>query len=112
MDIFTHPHAEFTPLPGGSRRRIRSYDSELMAVEVEFEAGGTGAPHTHPHTQLTYCLRGEFEFTLNGRTYLLRPGDTLLFPAGAEHGCTALSDGALLDVFTPAREDFLPGAGK
>lgn len=107
MRIFTDTNGAFEELGGGLRRRIRSYNSQIMGIEVDFDAGGVGTPHAHPHTQLTYCLSGEFEFTSAGQKYILRAGDTLLFPAGVEHGCTALSAGTLYDVFTPMREDFL-----
>lgn len=105
--IFSSAQDDFRELGGGVRRRVRSFSGTLMGVEVNFDAGSIGAPHTHPHTQLTYCLSGEFEFTAGGRRHILRAGDTLLFPAGVEHGCVALKAGTVYDVFTPAREDFL-----
>lgn len=94
-------------LGGGVRRRIRSYDEQVMAVEVAFDKGGIGQPHTHPHKQITYCLVGEFRFNVDGEEVMLHTGDTLIFPEGALHGCVALTDGMLLEVFIPAREDLL-----
>ena len=94
-------------LGGGVRRRIRSFDKALMAVEVAFDKGSVGEPHTHPHRQITYCLVGEFRFNVEGEEVLLNTGDTLIFPENAAHGCVALTEGILLDVFTPPREDFL-----
>jgi hypothetical protein len=32
-------------------------------TELHFEEGAVGALHSHPHTQTTYVLEGEFEFT-------------------------------------------------
>ena len=49
-----------TQLGGGVERSILAYDDPLMAVEVSFETGAEGAPHTHPHTQLSYVLSGSF----------------------------------------------------
>ena len=105
--IFSAAQGDLRELGDGVRRRVRSYNGAIMGVEVDFDEGGVGAPHTHPHTQLTYCLSGEFEFTSGGQKHILRAGDTLLFPAGTEHGCVALKAGRLFDVFTPARQDFL-----
>ena len=53
-----HQDVEPIQLGGGTERRILAYDSPLMAVEVSFETGSEGAPHTHPHTQMSYVLSG------------------------------------------------------
>ena len=34
-------------------------------------------------------------------------GDSFLVPTNTLHGAVALSEGVLIDVFTPLREDFL-----
>ena len=93
--------------PGLIERKIRACGGSLMMVEVVFAAGGVGALHSHPHEQVTYCLSGVFEFTIAGETRLVRAGDSLYVPGGAEHGTRCLEGGHLLDVFTPQREDFL-----
>jgi len=74
---------------------------------VRFEAGAEGYEHEHPHEQMSYCLQGSFEFRIAGMKRLLRAGETIVIPGGARHGVTALEDGALLDAFTPLREDLL-----
>lgn len=98
------------PLPAGKgvTRRILAYTDTLMCVENQFEAGAEGPLHSHPHTQITYVLSGAFSFTIEGETHTVRAGDALLKTNGVEHGCLCLEAGALLDVFTPMREDFLP----
>ena len=93
--------------PGRVSRRIRARGGRLMMVEVFFTAGGSGAAHSHPHEQATYCLAGEFRFTVEGETRTLRPGDTVYIPGGAGHGTVCVAEGRLLDVFSPQREDFL-----
>ena len=94
-------------LGGGVKRRILAHGDALMQVEVHFEKGAVGAMHTHPHSQLTYVLKGSFEFTVNGETKIVNQGDTLYKTPGIPHGCRCLEKGILLDTFTPPREDFL-----
>ena len=103
-------HADTLPQSGGEgvTRRILAYTDGLMCVENTFETGTVGALHSHPHTQITYVLSGAFEFTIDGETRIVRTGDTLLKEDGVVHGCTCLEAGALLDIFNPMREDFLP----
>ena len=102
-------YAQTIPQNGGEgvQRRILAYTDGLMCVENRFEKGAVGALHSHPHTQITYILEGEFSFTIDGETRTVRKGDTLLKEDGVIHGCTCLEAGALLDIFNPMREDFI-----
>ena len=99
--------ASFTELGGGTRRRILAHNSEMMAVEVDFDTGATGSDHSHPHTQISYVLSGEFTYHIGGETHTMKPGDSIVVPGGSVHGCACTSAGTLLDVFAPMREDFL-----
>ena len=98
---------EAIPLGGGTERRILAYSDDLMTVEVSFEAGAEGAPHSHPHTQLSYALSGSFRYTVEGESVVLNPGDSVVVPSGLTHSTVCLEKGVLLDVFTPKRDDFL-----
>ena len=102
-------HQEVQPiqLGGGTERRILAYDDSLMAVEVSFETGSEGAPHSHPHTQMSYVLSGSFRYSIEGESVILNPGDSVVVPGGLVHSTVCLEKGVLLDVLTPMREDFL-----
>lgn len=91
----------------GVKRRIFEPGKSLMMMEVHFIKGAKGYEHSHPHEQMTYCLKGSFEFQINGVKRLLHQGETLVIPSGAVHCTTALEEGVLLDTFTPLREDLL-----
>lgn len=102
-------HAHTLPESGGEgvTRRILAYTDGLMCVENTFERGAVGKLHHHPHTQITYVVSGEFEFTIAGEVRTVTAGDTLLKEDGVEHGCVCTKAGVLLDIFTPMREDFI-----
>ena len=92
----------------GMRRRILARGGKLMAVEAVFEEGAEGALHDHPHEQISYVTAGRVRFAVDGESAELGPGDSVYVPSGASHGLKALeADSAVLDVFTPQREDFL-----
>lgn len=80
---------------------------DLMVVAFRFREGAEGAVHSHPHVQATYVASGRFRFTVAGAETEVGPGDSFVIPSGAEHGCTCLVAGALIDSFTPRRDDFL-----
>lgn len=93
-------------LSAGVTRTILASSGKLMTVEFRFAKGSVGAPHSHPHEQVGYVAQGTFEATLGGETTTLTVGDTYYVPPNVVHGVTALTDGILIDVFTPPREDF------
>ncbi len=72
-----------------------------------YEPGAIGYEHRHVHEQVCYCLAGEFEFTIEGEKTRLKAGDSVYVPSSMLHGALCLSEGRLLDIFTPQREDFL-----
>lgn len=94
-------------LGGGTSRRIRAYNEEMMLVEVIFETGAVGSDHSHPHTQISYVLSGEFTYHIEGEARTMLPGDSIVVGGGKVHGCTCVKAGTLLDVFAPMRADFV-----
>jgi quercetin dioxygenase-like cupin family protein len=93
---------------GGVMRRVLAESPELMLVEVAFPAGGVGPEHSHPHVQSTLVKSGRFEFTIDGESFEVGPGDAFNIPSNAVHACRALGEpGVLVDSFTPRRDDFL-----
>ncbi len=106
-NVIFHSDAPLTDLGGGVSRRVLAYSPRLMTVEVNFEKGGEGSVHTHPHCQNTYVRSGRFRFSIDGEPVEVGPGDTIAFPPDVPHGTLCLEAGTLLDIFTPMREDFV-----
>lgn len=96
----------------GVERKILAYTDRLMCVENYFKKGGIGISHHHPHTQITYVVSGQFEFTIGDEKKIVNPGDSMLNRDSVEHGCVCLKEGILLDIFSPMREDFVNGDEK
>lgn len=91
----------------GLSRQIMGYNDQIMMVKVMFEEGTVGYEHHHPHVQTTYVESGEFEVNINGEKKLLKKGDGFFAPPDEPHGVVCKKAGALIDVFSPVREDFL-----
>jgi quercetin dioxygenase-like cupin family protein len=98
---------EWEDVEAGVRRRILQAQGRLMLMEVRFAAGAAGYEHNHVHEQISYCIAGRFEYSLDGRTHVLAEGDSIYVPSNVRHGAKALEAGSLIDVFTPVREDLL-----
>jgi quercetin dioxygenase-like cupin family protein len=98
---------EWTEMAEGVNRKILGYDEKIMMVKVKFDKGTTVVPHSHMHTQTSYIAKGKFEFSVGDETKIVSYGDGLYIPSNVAHGVVCLEDGVIVDVFTPAREDFL-----
>jgi quercetin dioxygenase-like cupin family protein len=95
------------PAEPGVTRKIMMPGASLMMMEVHFEEGAEGYEHAHPHEQMSYCLKGRIEFTINGQKSIIAAGEHVVIPMGAKHGARALEPSALLDCFTPLRADLI-----
>jgi quercetin dioxygenase-like cupin family protein len=73
---------------------------------VDIDAGASFPEHAHLHEQTVNVLEGTLEVTVNGVTHTLVPGVALVIPPHAPHWGRALTACRVLDVFSPAREDY------
>lgn len=94
-------------LGAGVQRKILGFDDGLMMVRVRFAPGAVGEMHRHPHRQVTHVEAGSFEVEIGGERRRLAVGDSFFVAPDVEHGVMALEAGELIDVFAPARADFL-----
>lgn len=107
LEAFVSGAGGWETVADGIRRKILGYDAELMMVAVRFDAGAVGAPHRHPHRQVTYVAAGRFSAEIDGRKQEVAAGDSFFVAPDLVHGVVALEAGTLIDVFTPARTDFV-----
>ena len=98
---------DWQDMENGIKRKIMSYDDNLMLVKVAFEKGGIGTPHSHYHSQITHIESGVFEVQIGNEKQTLKAGDAFYIPPNVVHGAVCLEAGVLIDVFSPMREDFL-----
>lgn len=91
----------------GIKRQLLGYGDSLMGVRVWFEAGAVGEVHAHVHAQMAYVESGKFKVTVGDKVSILSAGDSFFAPPHTDHGAVCLEAGVLIDVFSPAREDFL-----
>ncbi len=93
----------------GVRRRTLVDGDTMMQMLVTFEAGSRLPEHQHPHEQISHVLSGQVRFKLDGgaETRDLNAGESIYLPANLPHGAEALEASAVLDTFSPPREDLL-----
>ena len=105
--FFISEETEWENVAEGLSRQIMGYDDKIMLVKAKFETGAIGVMHKHYHSQVTYVESGEFEMTIGDKVKTLKRGDSFYILPWVMHGCVCTKPGILIDVFSPAREDFL-----
>ncbi|WP_335964415.1 cupin domain-containing protein [Galbibacter sp. PAP.153] len=106
-DFFKEDENPWEAVAEGISRQITGFNTDLMMVKVKFKKGAIGYQHQHIHSQSSFVASGKFEITIGGKTEILTTGDTFFVQPNIIHGAKCIEDGVLVDVFNPAREDFL-----
>lgn len=92
-------------LPGISRRAV--WQQGVMLTFFTFEPRSVVPEHRHPHEQITVVMRGAMQFTLDGETRVLHPGDGACIPPNAPHSAVILDEPTeAIDAWNPPREDY------
>ena len=91
-----------------TRTAVRSARS---LVTINWIAPGVPRPppHHHPFDQLSFIFAGTMIFQIDGEEFELGPGSAILIPPDAPHTAWPIGSDTVLnvDVFAPAREDYL-----
>lgn len=91
-------------IPGFRGRLVHGKEMSLVFWEVE--QGAEVPAHDHQNEQIMHVLEGQFEFSLDGTTRVCQPGDIVLIPSFSTHSGKALTPCRLMDIFSPAREEY------
>ncbi|EDT42579.1 cupin domain-containing protein [Burkholderia ambifaria] len=66
--------------------------------------------HHHLNEQITWITAGSVEVFSQGKRFVVSAGQIIVFPANVPHEFRALEDGTVdIDIFTPARQDWIDG---
>ena len=76
-------------------------------ARVEFDEAAVGEVHSHPHSQVSYVIRGQFDYFIDCDETRIGPAHSFYVEPNLDHGAVCREAGVLIDVFSPAREDFL-----
>lgn len=83
------------------------YAAQSMLVKWIFKKGAEVPLHHHMNEQITWITKGAVKVYSQGREYTVKAGDVIVFPANVPHRFVALEDTIDIDVFAPARQDWI-----
>ena len=102
MNLNTLPSKEL--MPGYHGKMV--HGNQLTWAFWTVEKGAVVPEHQHLHEQIMHVVEGDFEFTLDGETKICKPGDIVHIPSNLPHSGKAITPCKLMDVFSPAREEY------
>lgn len=83
--------------------------TQTIMIRWELKAGALLPLHFHANEQITSVEKGSLEVYSQGRRYVVKPGQTMVFPPNVPHEFIALEDVVIVEVQTPARQDYING---
>jgi quercetin dioxygenase-like cupin family protein len=89
------------------KREILVSSAAMTLVRHRMVQGWRGTAHSHPHEQMVYIVSGSIEVNVGGTSHRVQAGDSFIVASNVVHQATALEDSVVLDIFTPAREEYL-----
>ena len=78
----------------------------VTVLHAKLEAGVLLPEHAHHNEQVVNVIEGELELTVDGETYSLVPGTSMILEPNVPHSARAVTDCRVIDVFHPVRKDF------
>mgnify|MGYP005849377367 CR=1 FL=1 len=98
---------QFVKMIEGAQRKTLAVGEKGLLGEFHLAKGALLPVHSHPHEQIGYLISGEMVFTIQGREYPVKPGDSWAIPGGVEHSAKVTQDTVAIEVFVPVRQDYL-----
>ena len=95
-------------LPGIQLKTL-VYGEKTLFSQFRLEAGSVLPRHSHPHEQTGYLVEGKIRFTIGEQTFEAGPGDSWCIPGNTPHSAEIVEKSLAVEVFSPVREDYLPG---
>ncbi len=99
----------FVSVTDGIERKTLVSGEKTLLTEFRLQKGGQLPRHSHPHEQTGYLVSGKMRISSGDETFDAEPGDSWCIAGDVEHGAEILLDSMAIEVFSPVREDFLPG---
>ena len=111
MPTVTAVHHRWKEMPReliGERIARRFITGERITLaHFELKRGASVKSHGHEAEEMLCVLSGSVKITTDGAGNIIREGEVIHIPDAVPHEVEALEDSAILDIFSPIRQDWL-----
>ncbi len=95
------------PFPG-IRQKTLVFGERTLMTEFLLTRNSLLPQHSHPYEQTGYLVKGHIVLKIDSVQHDTVAGDSWCIPANVIHGAEIIEDSVAVEVFSPAREDYLP----
>ena len=92
----------------GAEYKTLTFGDRTSLSEFSIKKGSVIPNHKHPQEQTGYLISGRLVFTIDDERFDAEPGDSWNIASSLDHAAEALEYSVVIEVFSPAREDYLP----
>ena len=85
------------------------HGANMTIARLELLKGAVVPEHHHVHEQIATVETGSLKFLVEGGEQIVGAGQSIAIPPQVPHGVEALEDSQVVDVFSPARGDWIRG---
>ncbi|MHA2325796.1 MAG: cupin domain-containing protein, partial [Promethearchaeota archaeon] len=82
------------------------FNDNLMLCHFTLEKNAEVPIHSHKEHQIGYVIKGKLKFFTENHEFEAKEGESYLFGSNEKHGAKILEDSIVIDIFSPAREDY------
>ena len=108
--MFAQKHdAGYIPVTEGITRKTLVHGKNTLMTEFVLKKGAVLPAHQHPQEQTGYLVSGHMVLTIGNDVHEVRAGDSWMIPGNVEHRATIVADSVAVEIFSPVRDDYLPG---
>lgn len=100
--IFSIPLKDLVPGVAGHY----AHGEKMSFGYVLLKKGSHVPVHYHPHEQITFILEGELDMVIDDKPCPLKAGMYHVIHSNVPHSARAVTDCKVIDVFSPAREEY------
>lgn len=97
----------YTEVLPGIRLKTLVHGANTLMTRFELAKGSTLVRHKHPYEQTGFLVKGRIRLTIGEKTFDVGDHDSWCIESGVEHTAEILEDSVALEVFSPARQDYL-----
>ncbi len=108
--FYNHDDDGYRQAVPGVTMKTLVFGEKTLLTEFRLQAGHNLPRHAHLYEQTGYLVSGALRLTIGEEIFDVAPGDSWCIPADVEHEAQVIADAVAVEVFSPVRPDYLPGA--
>ena len=108
MKLHSWSQVESEDLSASVARRV-IHSERMTTARIRLKKGAVVPRHSHENEQISHVLEGSVLFQFDDREITARAGDLVEIASHEPHRVEALEDSLAMDVFQPARQDWIQG---